>query len=299
MLIIILRIILGITFLCSACFKLISIDEFELYIFSHNIFSLNFSFIIARLVISFEFFIGIMLILKLYFKKIWIISVLALILFTIYLSIIAISSNTGNCHCFGEFLEMTPLESIFKNLLLLLLFFFIRKEYEFQFKYKLPLTLALLFVSIALPIIVSPPDFLYKKEYSIKTIVNENGLDSIIFKNNNFPEIINSEKKILCFYSPACKFCKLSEKKISSIVSRHKLDSKNFLNIFWGNPEHLEAFYSGISIKHESVFIQAQDFLHITEGKMPLILLIENHTIKEKFGYRNIDEDIIVNFLSN
>ncbi|MDR2008865.1 MAG: hypothetical protein LBQ22_00075 [Bacteroidales bacterium] len=294
----IIRILLGFVFLCSACFKLISADEFELYIYSHNILSLNLSIVAARLVIGFEFFIGLMLIINIYSKQIWYISVITLFIFTIYLAIVAISGNTDNCHCFGEILRMTPLESIIKNIILLALFLPLRKESGYNFKYKIPVTVIVFLIGFSIPMIVSPPDFLFSEKYAEMAVVNEDGFETIIFNNEDFPIDLTKGKRVVCFYSPSCRFCRLSEKKTSSMIVRNDLAVDSFVNIFWGNPEELDQFYSDNSISYQQTFIPMMDFFKITEGKMPLILLVEDGKIVEKFGYRGIDEKIIVSFLS-
>ena len=294
----IIRIFLGIVFILSASTKFFSLDEFEIYIFSHNFLSLNISFIVARVLIGFELFTGILLISNIYFKQIRLFSILTLVGFTVYLAIMAIKGSGENCHCFGEFLKMTPIESILKNGILLLLFIPLKNNLGYNFKYKKIISIVLLLICISLPTLISPPDFVYPEMYSKIAVVNKNGLDSLVLDNNKFPIKCDSGKKVLCFYSPQCRFCKLSEKKISSIITRNKLDKNKFAAIFWGNPKKLNQFYDVNSIKLETAFIETQDFFSITDGKMPLILLIEDKVIKEKFGYRSIDEDAIVKFLN-
>jgi uncharacterized membrane protein YphA (DoxX/SURF4 family) len=294
----ILRTILGIVFIISAIFKFLSIDEFEIYVFSHNLMSFNLSSLAARLLIGFEFFIGIMLIANLYFRQIWMTSVAMLSGFTIYLAITAISGSSENCHCFGELLKMNPIESMIKNGILLIGFIAIRKNMSFSLKYKLLLTTSVALISLSLPTIVSPPDFFYPELYSKIAVINKNGLDSLVIDNNQFPVKCDTGKKVLCFYSTKCRFCKLSERKICSIVERHNLDSTKFANIFWGDSTtSLDKFYQSKSIRFESAFINTNDFMSITGGKMPLILLIEDKKIIERFGYRSIDEAKIVQFL--
>ena len=53
------RMLLGVFFIVSALAKLVGIDQFEIYIFSYNLLSLNLSFLVARLVICAEVLIGI------------------------------------------------------------------------------------------------------------------------------------------------------------------------------------------------------------------------------------------------
>ena len=54
----ILRILIGGFFITTAILKLLSLDSFEIYIYSFNIFSFNLCAIIARLVIAAELLVG-------------------------------------------------------------------------------------------------------------------------------------------------------------------------------------------------------------------------------------------------
>ncbi len=293
----ILRSLLGIVFIISATFKFLSIDEFEIYVFSHNLLSFNLSSLAARLLISLELFIGIMLLLNIYFRQIWILSVAILSGFTIYLAFSAISGTSENCHCFGEILKMNALKSMIKNGCLLVGFIAIKKNKSFALKYKLLIAMLVGAITLSLPTIISPPDFFYPELYSKISVVNKNGLDSLVIDNNQFPIKCDTGKKVLCFYSTKCRFCKLSEKKISSIVERNNIDHTKFANIFWGDSTSLEKFYHEKSVHFETAFLKSSDFMSITGGKMPLILLIEDRKIIERYGYRNIDEAKIVDFL--
>ena len=57
----VLRVLLAAVFIVSAVAKLFAIDDFELYIFSYGFFSLNVSYLVARLCIAAEFLVGLFL----------------------------------------------------------------------------------------------------------------------------------------------------------------------------------------------------------------------------------------------
>jgi uncharacterized membrane protein YphA (DoxX/SURF4 family) len=52
------RILIGITFIVSAILKIMSIDAFEIYVFSLKWFDFGLTSIIARVLIAIEFVIG-------------------------------------------------------------------------------------------------------------------------------------------------------------------------------------------------------------------------------------------------
>lgn len=294
----VLRILLGIVFIISAVSKFLSMDEFEIYVFSHHILSFNLSAVAARLLIGFEFFIGIMLIINFYFKQVWMVSVFMLSGFTIYLAVLAISGSSENCHCFGEMLDLNPIQSMLKNGILLLGFVSIRSINPYRFKYRLLITILIGAITLSLPMIFSPPDFFFPQLYSkMSTVKDGSSFDSLVINNETFPIKCDSGKKILSFYSTGCRFCKLSERKISSIVQRNNLDSTKFANIFWGDSTKLAKFYKENSIQFEHAFLPTADFMSITGGRMPQIILLQDGKITHRYGYRDLDEAELVKFI--
>ena len=110
------RLFLGALFVVTAVLKLLSIDNFEIYIYSFGLFSYTWTTFFSRLLIFIELLIGISLILKICFKKIWWLTMLMMAGFTLFLVYAAIFRNDSNCHCFGDLIELNPTQSIFKNI---------------------------------------------------------------------------------------------------------------------------------------------------------------------------------------
>ena len=67
----VLKVLLGLVFIVSAVLKLIDMDSFEIYIYSYHFFSLNASFIVARLAIILELVLGIGLVSHTLHKLYW------------------------------------------------------------------------------------------------------------------------------------------------------------------------------------------------------------------------------------
>lgn len=124
----ILRCLLGVMFIVTAVFKIFSLDNFEIYIYSFQIFSLALTAIIARCVIAFEILLGIFLILKLFYQKTWWAAMLTMLGFTIFLVFVAIFRSDVNCHCFGDIIPIDPIHSIIKNLIIIILLIPIKKQ---------------------------------------------------------------------------------------------------------------------------------------------------------------------------
>ena len=108
------RVLPGILFLFSATAKLIGIDAFEIYLFSFGWFSLGTAYLLARLVIAAEYTLGLLLIANLCPKTAWWGSVAMLAVFSVFLGWLALSGNRENCNCFGELVNLNPLQSLGK-----------------------------------------------------------------------------------------------------------------------------------------------------------------------------------------
>ena len=117
----ILRIGIGGMFVIAAILKLMSIDEFEIYIYSFNVLNFLLTSFVSRIIIAGEFILGLFLILKINYKFTWNATMIVLLLFTLFLIYTAIFRNDTNCHCFGELVELSPVESIIKNVIAMIL----------------------------------------------------------------------------------------------------------------------------------------------------------------------------------
>ena len=110
---------IGSVFIIAAILKLISIDEFEIYIYSFNILSFLLTTFVSRIIIAAEFALGLLLILNRNCKFIRRVTLIVLASFTLFLIYAAIFRHDSNCHCFGELIQLNPIQSIIKNLILI------------------------------------------------------------------------------------------------------------------------------------------------------------------------------------
>ena len=164
------RLLLGAFFIGTAVLKLLSIDNFEIYIYSFGIFSYTWTTFFSRLLIFIELLIGIGLILKIYFKQIWWLTMLMMVGFTLFLVYAAIFRNDSNCHCFGSLIELNPIQSILKNIITIALLFFIKNEESYDYKPVLKkwLVASTIVVSLVISFVLLPMDVIYNKICSEK-----------------------------------------------------------------------------------------------------------------------------------
>ncbi len=304
---ILLRIIIGAFFIGSAVTKLISIDSFEVFIYSLGLLNLDLSFLAARLVLSFELFTGILLITGIGLRVVIPATIALLTLFTAFIIWLMMFRSNSHCFCFGDIVKISNLWSVVKNIVLIMLLLVIARQpratkqyrmtrhHAISVRYSMLIIIAALVVSLALPVISSPPDTFYYKHYSKNVTYDQLMLQEFLDEHSE----LKDGKRIVCFFGTGCRFCSLAVQKITVIAD--KADKADAVScVFWGKEESVQGFYE-VTNSHDFPYhmLSPDIFLRITNGEMPLILLLQDGVTQEKFGYRSINEKQIIEFLSN
>lgn len=286
------NIIIALVFLVSAISKLISIDSFEIYVYSFGIMKLDYVFFLARLIISLELIIGILLIVGTYTRFAMGASLAMLSAFCVFVLFLILTRNSEHCHCFGD-IEMSHTTSLFKNILLIALILVSYNRNCNKFKYDKVVFIFILIFSISLPLIVSPPDTFYYTKYSKSVTYNDFMLSEYLKENSQYTQ----GRKMLCFFGPGCRFCKLAAKKVLIIAKKaNNNEAVNF--VFNGSQDSVDKFLIETKATiFKYTFIPPNRFLKITNGEMPLIILLEDGNVKGKYGYRDIKEHEIIGFI--
>ncbi len=113
--------LLGFVFIVSAVAKLYSLGSVELYVVQQNLLPTRVMAAYAvRLLVAAELCLGLACFQRAWFRHLTLPAIFGLLaFFSIYLAYLAFwRKDTGSCHCFGELIRMSPLESLFKNLAL-------------------------------------------------------------------------------------------------------------------------------------------------------------------------------------
>lgn len=289
-----LHIILGAVFIFSAVVKLYPIEPVELYVFSFGLFSWSVSEVLLRLLVGGEAFLGLMLLIQFQRKLILKIALAALSIMSLLLVYNIFFTDAENCFCFGDALPMTPTQSLLKNVLLIGLtsgLLFLPDSVKLPFKKIIVPVLAA--GCLLYPFILSTPDSWFPERYAKK-------VQTDTFPSDKLPDEISAKivegKKILCFYSMKCKYCRMSAKKLSLIDDRlgNVLDIKYF---FYGHAENMAQFWEkSKSNKYEYFIIDPLSFFNISDPGLPTIFLIEDGKVVEKLGYRTLTDYSIVDF---
>jgi uncharacterized membrane protein YphA (DoxX/SURF4 family) len=123
-----LRILLGLTFIVSAIFKLFPVEAFDARILETAPFlGWTFSMVVARLNIACELALGIFIVAGLWLRCV--VYPLTLTMLGVFTCIVIYSlirfGNEPNCGCFGELLPFSNVESLLKNIVLIALTIFL------------------------------------------------------------------------------------------------------------------------------------------------------------------------------
>lgn len=294
------RILIGLVFIASAVTKYISIEAFDMFVFEHELFSWNITTFLTRILISCEACLGLMLIIGIYPKLSRWLAVGSLSLFTIYVLLkpLFFQVDAENCHCFGEVLILSDSQTIIKNIILLLLCIALFFDKGWKIKYsKLIFSLCLL-APLATSFIVRPPDIIVNTLYGKQAQLNMEHFEMLISMEQVKELNVSEGKKVLCLYSTGCKHCKRTAIKLDVMIKRHNLDKSKFAILFWGKPESIDVFYNDTAIeKLPTAKVPPLLFLSATNGRQPIIVLLENGKVVDLFKSINIDEGKIASFL--
>ena len=293
-----LRFLIGAMFMTTAVLKLLSLDEFELYIYSFGIFSYLAVTVLARLLIAFELLVGLFLLLKQFYKQVWWLILLSLIGFTFFLIYVALFRNDANCHCFGDFVELNPLHSIVKNLITMALMLCIRKESDYRFRFRKWVIGVGFAVAMILPFVVFPMDALYNKFSSPNDPINVSAFEKLQQDTTLTDFNIEEGNYLVAFYISKCKFCKLSMKKVNTIVEKHHLDINRIKILISGSEETIEEFRKdAVIFDYQMVNISIYQSIDITAGSFPTFVYFQNGKVVKTISLREISENELVNFL--
>ena len=292
-----LKVLLGLVFIVSAILKIVDMDRFEIYIYSYHFFSLNFSFLVARFAIILELVLGIGLISHTMHKLYWWGSMAMLAGYSLLLIYALILGRTDSCHCFGDFLQLDPKQSLIKNGVLMLLFLLIYRMESWKTPFRwLILILAIMASSIGV-FVASPPDNYtsnYNPDHNLQTeffgtMLDEAPLDSLNLREG---------KQVVCFFSTGCDYCQMAARKLSLMQQFYGFPEENITYLFVGNEEGIAKFYEqSESARYRDVlYPDVTRLLKAVDGDMPTIVFMENGEVVHEYGFRNMNEDEIKAF---
>ena len=300
-LLITLSLLLGLVFIFSGLTKLYPIELFELTFIDLGVANWQTAPFISRLFIGMEFFLGIMLIFNIKLRKFTLKATIALLVaFTIYLFIqMFVEGNKGNCKCFGNYLVMTPLESIIKNLVMIgvaAFLYFMRHDITYRFQ-KLLIILGII-ASLSLPFILNPPDFIASYRFQKETTGYKLDMDTLYTSTDIVPPKVDLRKgkHIIAFMSLTCKHCRVAAYKMH-IMNKENPDIP-FYFILNGKEENLKPFFDDTKTSNiPYMMLPKERFLELAGPSWPAIMFVNNSVVEEKPNFITLNYDMAMNWL--
>lgn len=290
-----LKVLLGLVFIVSAVLKVFDMDRFEIYVYSYHFFNLNFSFFVARAAIILELVLGIGLLSQTMHKLYWWGSVAMLGGYSLLLIYALTLGRTDSCHCFGDFLQLDPKQSLVKNGVLLVLFLLIYKMDSWRTPFRwLILILAIMASSIGV-FVASPPDNLANTDpaHNLQIELFEEMLDEAPLDSLHLDE----GKQIVCFFSAGCEYCQTAARKLSLMQQFHGFPPERITYVFMGGEAEVSSFYELSESEHyREVIYPDSRMLKAVSGNLPTIVLMENGEVVKECGLRDMQEDEIKAF---
>lgn len=294
-----LKVLLGLVFIVSAVLKLFDMDRFEVYIYSYHFFSLNFSFIVARLALILELVLGIGLVSHTLHKLYWWGSMAMLLGYTLLLIYALVIGRTDSCHCFGDFLQLDPKQSLVKNGVLMLLFLLVFKMESWKTPLRFLIFCLAVVVSTVSVFVASPPDNFtsdYNLDHNLQTELFDAMLDDEPLCSLNLRE----GKQVVCFFSTGCEYCQLAARKLSLMQRFYGFPEESVTYLFFGNEESVAKFYelSESTRYREVLYPDVERMLKAVDGNLPTIVFLDDGVAVHEYGYRNMDEEEVKAFFA-
>ena len=293
-----LKVLLGLVFIVSAVLKILDMDKFEIYIYSYHFFSLNFSFLVARLVIILELVLGIGLVSHTLHKLYWWGSMAMLGGYTLLLIYALTLGRTDSCHCFGDFLQLDPKQSLIKNGVFMLLFLLIYRMESWKTPFRWLLLCLTVMISAIAVFVISPPDNLTSNsdpEQNLQTELFNEMLDDAPLEALN----IREGKQVVCFFSTSCDYCQMAARKLSLMQQFYGFQKENITYLFMGNEESIAKFYeeSGSAQYRDLLYPDVARLLKAINGNFPVVVFLEDGAVVHEYGFRNMNEAEIKSFM--
>ena len=294
----VLKVLLGLVFIVSAVLKILDMDKFEIYIYSYHFFSLNFSFLVARVAIILELVLGIGLVSHTLHKLYWWGSMAMLGGYTLLLIYALTLGRTDSCHCFGDFLQLDPKQSLVKNGVLMLLFLPIYRMESWKTPFRWLLLCLTVMASTIAVFVISPPDNLTSNadpEQNLQLELFNEMLDDAPLDALNLRE----GKQVICFFSTSCEVCQMAAHKLSLMQQFYGFPKENITCLFMGKEEGIASFYEqSESAWYRDVFYpDVARLLKVVNGNFPVIVFLEDGEVVHEYSFRNMNEAEIQAFM--
>lgn len=278
----ILRILVAALFVVSAVSKIVGINQFGLYVYSFGFLPLALCHLLVRLCIGVELVLALFTLFGWFPRTLRLLTCGMLLLFSLFLCYSALIGREDNCQCFGQLVDLNPMQSLLKNALLLaLVLFYYRlvppKPCLNRRWLLLPLLLAALLMAV--PFIdydFANADFNKQKFHAAAASGGE---------LRRFG--VGEGRRLVILALPGCPYCRMARHEIDSIVSANSIPTDRIV--------YLEPAVDKNSPDAQT--IPRELFLDITKA-VPQILLLDGEHIAGIYGLEDLNPYAITQFFT-
>jgi len=325
----VLRILLGLFFCVSAVLKLVSVDDFELYIFSFGFATFDLCSLAARAVIIGELILGLGLISGWWHNFVNSVTALLLVGFSGFLIWRMAVGDEGSCHCFGNLVEMNPEQSLVKNVVALAVLAFAwgrptelfaarhddasddrvpeagessrtgtKRFDKWLYRHKGTVAGVISLVAALTILIINPPDCWFRWTRGESNELNVNEFSPYVDSTG-----VSSGRKAVCFYSINCEHCRHCAAKMAGIIRRNNIPEDSvfcfFMQEYVDMSEPVSLFFDkyGEGLHLPFHWIYPLQFIPLTNGSMPLVCLFDDGRLIKEYDRLTLDEAAISEFI--
>ncbi len=298
----VLRIAVGLVFVLSAVLKYLSIDSFDMYVYEHGLFGYEITESLTRCLVAAELCLGIFLIMGVFPRFTKYTMLAFLVAFTTYLLLqpYLFDMDGENCHCFGDFFSLGRWQSVLKNIVLIALAIPINPALPWHFRWPKTGFATAAVLSLAAVFSLITPSYIDQALYG-KEVTIDGSLFRTTMLETEGGETFLQGRQIVCFYSTACGYCRKSAKKVHIAMRQADIPSDKVRIVFWHTDKSkpISLFFEKAEVPElEHITIDAETFLNITNGVMPLIAFVNDGTVAECHKYIELNEKQMKNFLT-
>ncbi len=297
----ILLVALSATFFFSAWSKIYSdnaFDNFQWTFLDLGINSVLVAGIIARVMIGFEFMLGLFLLAHIFLKQFTYKAVIAtLLVFIIYLLLVIMKQgNTGNCGCFGDKLAMTPLAAIWKNVgmivaTVILMYLYPVKPYKYQ-EYAI---MGLCLLAFSAPFVMNG------LALGSNPVRDSKSIDlGLLYRYQPAPAIdLRKGKHIIAFMSLTCPHCKKAAYLLQIIHRKHP--EIPIYMVLDGSDKYRKTFFDETHADGVPYLLypHTEDFALMAGPAVPSIYWVNNGQIeyRSKYAYYQLDPHYMLQWM--
>jgi glutaredoxin len=291
----IIRIFVGLVFIISGLAKLYPIEPFEIIFVDLGISNFLWAPFLARFIIGFELFLGFSILFNTWLKDIvYKLALISLLIFSAYLIFLLVTvGNQVDCGCFGSFLELNPIESILKNVLLIVLLLFIKRRYHNGGVFLL-LPIVFFVLCISSTFLLNRVGLHSLQGIEVNEKVDYSKLPKV-YQNNEKVDF-SEGKKMIAFFSNSCPHC-INASRIFASIGKGTTINNLYYVVGAKTDGSLNEFLDISENTFPVLWINDDEFFKYSGGRLPAIVYLEDGVIKKKWFGDLFDVDEVKSYL--